>query len=129
MSDFDWSPYAPYITRAEMACRHTGECEMDKDFLDWLLLLRLDFGFPMVFTSGYRDGDDGAHGLGLACDILVNGALAHRLIGLAYKHDAYGIGARQHGAHDKRFVHLDRWGKRLEDGTNLTRFWTYPDAE
>lgn len=41
----------------------------DPDLLDMLQEARTEAGVPFVITSGYRPGDDGAHGRRLAVDI------------------------------------------------------------
>jgi len=46
----DWK----YFTEKELGCKGTGECFMDKEFMKQLILLREDYGKPMVITSGYR---------------------------------------------------------------------------
>ena len=48
----DWDRY-PNFSRIEFACSHTGECDMDAEFMDALQELRNQFG-PMRITSGYR---------------------------------------------------------------------------
>ncbi len=74
----------PYLTknfrRSELACRHTGRCEMHPTFLARLQSLRDAYGKPMQITSGYRDASHpvearkvttGAHTLGRAVDVAV----------------------------------------------------------
>ena len=108
----DW-PYR-YFTRAEMACKHTGRCEMDPAFMERLEALREAYGKPMVVTSGYRDpshpeeakkAEPGTHSRGIAVDIAVRGADAVRLLELALARGFRGIGVQQKGA--VRFLHLD----------------------
>ena len=48
----DWDRY-PNFSRDEFECSHTGECDMDAEFMDALQELRDQFG-PMRITSGYR---------------------------------------------------------------------------
>ena len=105
-----------YFSEDEMRCQGTGELHMDEEFMKKLVALRKEFNQPMYITSGYRDsaynqvvggGRNSAHLLGKAVDVACHGAKAYKLIKLAMKHGFTGIGIRQHGQHDKRFVHLD----------------------
>ena len=116
----------PNFTLHEMACRGTdcqgtgvgcGTCEMVPAFMDLLQQIRNEYGKPMIVTSGYRcpahnakvstTGKNGPHVLGEAVDIKVYGRDAHRLIKIAIAYGMTGIGVKQHGPHDGRFVHLD----------------------
>jgi zinc D-Ala-D-Ala carboxypeptidase len=105
-----------YFTRHELACRHTGLCLMDKEFMEALDRLRLAYGSPMILSSAYRDPSHpeeagkkttGYHPKGRAVDVLVSGRDAHRLVGLAIMAGFGGIGISQKGPHGGRFVHLD----------------------
>lgn len=110
----NWNNYSPYFSEQEFACKHTGKCEMNKEFMDKLLELRKSFNKPMKISSGYRDGTHpveinktvkGAHTTGNACDILVNGANALKIIEIAISVGFTGIGVNQKG--NSRFIHLD----------------------
>lgn len=107
-------PYK-FFSRAEMACKHTGKCEMDHAFMVRLELLRERFGKPMIVRSGYRDpshpeeakkAEPGTHARGIAVDIAVRGADAVRLLELALSLGFRGIGVQQKGE-GVRFLHLD----------------------
>ena len=109
----DWSPYAPYFTRDEFACKHTGKCEMQSHFMDRLLALRIEYGKPMRISSGFRDvthpkesrkAATGEHPRGVCCDVAVEGIDALRLLQLALRHGFSRIGVNQKGA--VRFLHL-----------------------
>lgn len=113
MSDF---PANKFFSFAELACKHTGKCEMDPAFMERLIRLRERFNHPMVITSGYRDkthpveankGTSGAHVQGRAVDVAITGGDALRLIGLALDLGFTGVGVKQHGPHAGRFIHLD----------------------
>ena len=113
MTDF---PENKYFARAELACKHTGKCEMDPAFMERLIRLRERFNRPLIVTSGYRDKShpaeqgketSGAHTQGRAVDIQIQGADALRLIGLAIDLGFTGFGLKQHGPQLQRFVHLD----------------------
>lgn len=109
----NWRLY-PNFTEAEFRCKSTGRCAMDPEFMARLQRLRLAFGKPMVVTSGFRDPSHpaearktatGAHALGRAADIAVQGADALRLVVLAAEMGFTGIGVQQKGF--ERFIHLD----------------------
>lgn len=110
----DWKVYAPFFTREEFDCSHTGKCEMRKSTMDKLLAVRKEFGRPMNVSSGDRDKthpieaakeEPGVHTKGCAVDVLVAGGDALDLVRIALKHGFTAIGVQQKGA--KRFIHLD----------------------
>jgi uncharacterized protein YcbK (DUF882 family) len=126
----NWSDYEPYFRESEFRCKHSGKCEMDKEFMDKLLALRLAFAEPMTITSGYRDkthpieakkATTGAHTTGKACDIAVQGKDAYRLLKLALAQGFTGIGIQQKGS--GRFIHLDT----CADSPSMPRpaVWSY----
>jgi len=89
---------------------------MDEEFMEKLIELRVRMVCPMRVTSHYRGPDHplekkktrpGAHALGRAVDIAINGEDAYRLIKNAPNFGMTGIGVSQKGAHSKRFIHLD----------------------
>jgi len=92
--------------------------------------MREEAGFPFLVSSGYRcpehnqrvsnSGRDGPHTTGLAVDIKVYGARALRMIELALKHEALGIGLHQKGPFSGRYIHLDWVTKRPEK-----MIWSY----
>jgi len=106
----------------EFDCQHTGNNEMDPDFLERLDNLRLVCGFPFIITSGYRDpshpieakkSKPGTHAQGIACDIKITDPnQRYLLINRAISMEFRGIGV----ASD--FVHVDF---RREPGV----IWTY----
>ena len=105
-----------YFTEEELACKGTDECDMHPEFMEKLIAVREDYNQPMIITSGYRhlaynDTIGGAknspHLYGRAVDVKVAGGDALRLIGVALRHGMRGIGAKQRGDHDRRFIHLD----------------------
>ena len=71
----------------------------------------------MVITSGFRcarynvevssSGEGGPHTTGRAVDVQVSGPRAYRLLHLALAHGFSGVGVKQHGPHDHRFLHFD----------------------
>lgn len=84
--------------------------------------LRVEYGVPMVISSGYRcpehnkavstTGLTGPHTIfsdnNVAVDVLEFGPNAYELLELAIQHDFTGIGLNQKGPFAKRFIHLDR---------------------
>ncbi len=123
----DWSQF-PNFTEAEMRCKHTGKCAMDERFLVRLQHLRTAYGKPMTITSGYRDPShpsernksvSGAHTLGRAVDVAVQGADAVKLLRLALEFGFTGIGVQQKGA--SRFIHLDD----VTSGLPRPMIWSY----
>ena len=105
-----------YFTEQELACKGTDECDMHPEFMDKLIAVREDYNEPMIITSGYRhlaynDTIGGAknspHLYGRAVDVKVVGGDALELIGAALRHGMTGIGVKQRGDHDRRFIHID----------------------
>ena len=109
----NWSDY-PNFSAKEFDCQHCGANEMKPEFMAKLQALRTAYGAPMRITSGYRcpqhpieakKASPGAHASGLACDIGVQGADAHRLLRMALEAGFTGLGVQQKGS--GRFLHLD----------------------
>lgn len=100
----DWGKYAPYFTREEFDCSHTGDCFMQVHFMDTLLRIREAYGKPMRITSGYRSATHpeerkkdkpGEHTFGCAADVAVSGVDALRLLRVALEHGVSRIGVKQ----------------------------------
>lgn len=119
----------PHFSREEMRCRcGCGRADVDPAFMDRLELLRVEYGKPMIVTSGFRCEDHNAavagkarsgHLTGMAVDIhLASQRDADRIIELAYKHGFGGKGARLHGHVGGWTVHLDTLPRKA--------IWTYP---
>ncbi len=122
----DWSRY-PNFKAEEFKCSHCGDNEIKEELLDKLQALRSRYGKPMRITSGYRcarhpieaaKSAPGPHSSGLACDVGVEGADAHKLLGLALDAGFKGIGVQQKGT--GRFLHLD-----LLNAPNRPTVWSY----
>ena len=127
----DWSKYSPYFTKEEFACKHTGENEMQVEFMDRLLAVRLEYDKGMRVTSGYRDPSHpieakktrpGSHPQGRAGDFAVDSGNAYRLLAIALKHGFTGIGFQQKGS--GRFLHLDDIPENTEGFLRPT-IWSY----
>ena len=105
-----------YFTEEELACKGTDECDMHPEFMEKLIAVREDYNQPMIITSGYRhlaynDTIGGAknspHLYGRAVDVKVLGGNALQLIEAALRQGMTGIGVKQRGNPDGRFIHLD----------------------
>jgi len=106
----------PHFKLRELQCRCCGRMGIDQDFLNRLEDLRVAYGKPMIINSGYRcprynnrvstTGLNGPHTIG-AVDVRVSGAEAHILLHMALLVGFSGIGVKQHGPHEGRFIHLD----------------------
>ena len=126
----DWAKYAPYFTRKEFQCKHTGECEMDVEFMDWLLDLRVAYGKPIKVGSGYRHPThpveaakghgNGEHTQGRCLDVAVDAGEAFALMALAIKRGAVRIGVSQKSG-SARFLHIGLGGP----GLPTPRVWSY----
>lgn len=115
----DWSKY-PNFSRQKLACSHCGAEGIRPEIMDKVQELRNRYGKPMPETSGYRcpqHPDEikktvpGAHQLGLAIDIGLQGKEAYELLKLAFEMGFTGIGVNQKGI--ARFIHLDVVGSEL----------------
>jgi len=109
----DYGRY-PHFSAKEFQCSHCGADGIREGVLAKLQAMRTEYGKPMRITSGYRcprhpievkKSVPGAHALGLAADIGVEGAEAHRVLALAFKHGFTGVGVQQKGT--GRFIHVD----------------------
>lgn len=126
----DWN-LSTYFTQYEFKCSHTGECDMDPEFIRKLNELRTAFGKPMKITSGYRHATHpierkkktpGAHTTGQAADIAVSRQDAFHLLRIALNTGVFnGIGIQQKGS--GRFIHLDT----IENSPSRPRptIWSY----
>ena len=135
----DWpSNRWPNFSFDEMACRETGECDLNEDTMDRLQELRTEYGRGLIITSGYRspkhsveakkkdpEGNPrpGAHSTGRAVDIAIRGEDGDVVLALATSLGFTGIGVSQTG--DRRFLHLDD----IQDGDNFHAprpfLWSY----
>ena len=122
----DWKKYTPYITPEECMCR-CGKCDitsaenMDPDFLDVLLELRLSTAIPFNFSSLYRCADHpfearkkspGTHYKGQAGDITINNEQGWMLTAAAINHPKVkGIRWHQKGPHASRYIHIDTFNR------------------
>jgi uncharacterized protein YcbK (DUF882 family) len=94
--------------------------------------MREEAQFPFIISSGYRcpaynqqvssSGPEGPHTKG-AADVKVYGERARRVVELAIKYGALGIGISQKGATASRFIHID-WAV-IDARGGLKAFWSY----
>ena len=105
-----------FFSVQELKCKGTDEIDMDEQFMKKLEALRKELNQPMIVTSGYRHAAynqvvggvrNSPHIYGKAVDIACHGKKAYNIIRLGMKYSFTGIGVKQHGPHEKRFIHLD----------------------
>lgn len=118
----------PHFSDAELACKHCGRQEMQRDFMDRVERLRVTVGFPLPVTSAYRcpeynarvssTGLTGPHTTGRAIDLGVDRERAYRVLAAALQLGFTGIGIQQKGY--SRFIHLDS----IAEGRPTV--WSYP---
>ena len=106
----------------------------EQEFMEKIETLRVLYGKPLKVTSGARcpkynakvssTGMTGPHTKGVAIDLAVSGHDAYRLITLALSMpDFTGLGVKQCGPHEKRFIHLDTLPN--EPGQPRPWCWSY----
>lgn len=117
----------PHFRRSELACRCRREScdakEMDSSHMQKLEAIRVDWGRPLIVTSGSRcewwnkrigGAEHSQHLLGLATDFhFASEEEAQAFAALADEHDFGGIGTGIH------LVHIDSRADRHR--------WTYDD--
>ena len=125
-----------YFSAKELQC-HCGECDdkgdnMDVVFMEHLDQLRRLYGKPIILSSAYRcpkynakissTGSTGPHTTGKAVDIVISGVDAYKLLSIAMKLEYFtGIGIKQSGGYNKRFIHLDS----IDDNQYRPMVWSY----
>jgi len=117
MTEYNFFPFS------ELACQKGhcpycgGKADMDHEFMELLVDMRVEAGFPFPLSSAYRcpeynsrvsdTGRNGPHTTGKSVDVKVYGKRAHRLMCIALASGITGIGIMQKGPHEGRFLHLD----------------------
>jgi uncharacterized protein YcbK (DUF882 family) len=120
-----WDKY-PNFKKAEFDCKHTGENNMQHEFMQKLQAIRTEFGKSIQITSGFRSvkhpvearktHSHGEHTQGNCADIAcTNSNDRFRLISLALKHGVTRIGVA------KTFLHLGIGGVGLPNNV----IWEY----
>jgi uncharacterized protein YcbK (DUF882 family) len=120
----------PNFNPSEFMCHGTQTYKIIPYSMDCLQALRSVCGFPFRINSGYRSpeynakvaetGLDGPHTTGQAFDIAVAGQHAFRLLTFAAQYGFTGIGVKQKGPMEGRYIHLDT----LAEGTRPW-VWSY----
>jgi uncharacterized protein YcbK (DUF882 family) len=122
----NWNDYAPFFSKSEFDCKHTGLNEMKPEFMNVLMEIRKEYGKAMSITSGYRHHthpvearkthSNGEHTQGRCCDVAcVNGADRFNLVRIALKHGITRIGIA------KNFLHFGIGGNGLPQNV----IWDY----
>lgn len=125
MSLARWGEY-PNFKKEEFDCKHTGENNMQHEFMVLLQQLRIAYRKPMKITSGFRSRkhpiearktfSNGEHTQGNCADIAcVNSNDRFQLVKLALELGFTRIGIA------KNFIHLGIGGKRLPNNV----IWEY----
>lgn len=119
----------PNFTVKELSCRHCGGYHMNAEFMNKIQDIRTQLGFPMHVTSAYRcpEHDREIHGAGVhptghAIDILTSGTQAYQLLEAAIFNRITGIGVKQTGPYEGRFLHLD---DLIDNHHPRPRIWSY----
>ena len=114
----DWTKYAPFFSKREFDCKHTGLNDMQPEFMDVLLKIRQEYGKSMRVTSGYRHKthpvearkthSNGEHTQGRCCDIAcTTSSDRYHIVRIALKHGITRIGIADN------FIHLGIGGNGL----------------
>tara|TARA_R110002072_G_scaffold28093_2_gene90692 strand:- start:245 stop:685 length:441 start_codon:yes stop_codon:yes gene_type:complete len=136
-SEADWpSSRWPNFKFSEMACQETGACVLDSIFMDKVQRLRTTVG-PLFVSSGYRSPEHsieqakvaagkplGTHTLGRAIDLRGAFSAAFAIAAASAEAGFTGIGIKQHGPVEGRFIHLDDLGEGEFVGVRPT-VWSY----
>jgi zinc D-Ala-D-Ala carboxypeptidase len=120
-----WGWY-PNFSKHEFDCKHTGENEMQHEFMIILQAIRTEYKKSMTITSGFRSKkhpiearkthSNGEHTQGNCADVsCTNGQDRFILINLALKHGITRIGIA------KNFLHLGTGGFGLPNNV----VWDY----
>lgn len=123
-----------YFSEDELKCRcGCGKANMNPNFMKKLIALRDFLDFPLKVTSAYRcsdynekvstTGSNGPHTTGRAIDIAVFGNQAFNLMRYAPCFEFHGLGVKQNGPHNQRFIHIDDLIQ--DDGSPRPWVWGY----
>mgnify|MGYP002072262920 CR=1 FL=1 len=101
------------IAASEVVCKCGCGLLPPQAFIDKIQLIRTLCDFPFVISSGARCVEYNkrinatmAHFYG-AIDIKIHGTNAFTLVKTALDNGITGVGIKQHGAFETRFIHLD----------------------
>jgi len=129
----------PHFTDKELECRCCGVSAMQPEFMDALEKIRVEMNRPLKLSSAFRcskhnqkvsstgpNGPHTDHGHGgQACDVLISGSSALKLVEVARKYGMSGIGVKQNGPAKNRFIHLDNLGADYTKITGGPRPWVW----
>jgi len=117
-----------FFSEGELKCKGTGEINMNEEFMKKLIALRKKLDQHIKIISGYRHlayndviggNRNSPHLQGNAVDIACHGSKAYKIIRIASEQGFMGIGIKQHGPKEDRFIHLD-----MDDYVTPT-MWSY----
>ena len=119
-----------HFPKKELQCKcGCKSAPMNREFMERIELLRVEYGKPIYATSAYRcpnhdvaEGGARVHPSGRAIDLQCYGGQARELIKIATKMNFLGLGISQTGPYDKRFIHLDDLQSTLHKRPWV---WTY----
>ena len=124
----------PHFKTSELSCRCGCGRLPNTEFMAKIERLRMRCGFPMPVSSAFRcpdynakvssTGYAGPHTTGQAIDLAVSGKHALELVRMALDSGFTGVGVKQHGPYEKRFIHLDTLPER--HGQPRPHIWSYP---
>ena len=124
----------------EFACSSSNLSLMNEQFLQALEEIREWLGEPMIIPSGYRSDQPpipqskidkgakhgGAHHLGYAADVGCAGSKAMKILALAIENPTItGVGVKQSGPWNSRFIHLDAVPRDNNFGLTRPALWSY----
>jgi len=123
-----------YFTVEELTCRcGCGVMQMSEVSMQKFVAIRRMTGIAMPITSAYRcpkhnnnvsgTGFTGPHTTGQAIDVSVSGGAATVIISMALVYGISGLGVKQNGPYDKRFLHLDDLPQA--PGQPRAHIWSY----
>lgn len=124
----------PHFSTAELACRcgcgllpkpeSAARLERLREICDFPFKVNRGASCPAHNAKVSSTGTDGPHTTGQAFDLGVSGERALRLVDRAREVGFTGIGVKQHGPHERRFVHVDDLPNA--DGQPRPWIWSYP---
>ena len=121
-----------YFKPREYMCPCCGRDDMRPFFLEKLDLLRGLCGFPLLLSSGVRceahniavgGGELSGHMEGVAADVRCSHGSAWAVLKNATMIGFTGIGVKQHGPPEKRFIHVDMCTSLIK--RPRPTIWTY----
>ena len=124
----------PNFSYAEIADQEGHGLKIDELAMDALQRMRSDLGFALTITSAYRSphhsieaakSAPGTHTYGVAFDISCRGSFAYRILAAALEIGFTGIGVKQTGPREGRFLHIDMMNSTLNPDLLRPVVWSY----